>query len=125
MDLDALDFVQVDSTRVAGLNENLAILLLARKFDKPVCPHAGGVGLCNYVQQLAIFDQIAVGASSAGRVVEWLHFLQDVLVTPINVVKCRYMPPAAPGFGVELTQAALREFRYPDGPAWRHREIAT
>jgi L-fuconate dehydratase len=114
----AIDVCQIDACRVAGVNEVLAILLMAKKFDIPVCPHAGGVGLCEYVQHLAVFDFVAVSGSLEGRVVEWVDHLHEHFRDPAVVERGRYVVPRAPGYGVEMLEASLEEYGYPNGPVW-------
>jgi L-fuconate dehydratase len=104
---------------VAGVNENVAILLLAAKFGVPVCPHAGGVGLCELVQHLAMFDFVAVAGDVDGRIVELADHLHEHFVHPVVVRDGRYRAPTVPGFTSELLPAAIEEFRFPDGPAWQ------
>jgi len=114
----AIDVVQIDACRVGGVNENLAILLLAARFGVPVCPHAGGVGLCEMVQHLAMFDFVAVAGSSEGRWIEYVDHLHEHFTDPVVVERGRYRAPSAPGGGARLRDASIAEFRYPDGPAW-------
>jgi L-fuconate dehydratase len=116
---DALDVVQVDATRVGGVNENMAILLLAAAFGKPVCPHAGGVGLCELVQHLAMFDFVAVSGSLDGRRIEYVDHLHEHFVDPVRVRSGRYLAPTAPGMSAELKAASIRDHCFPTGPAWR------
>jgi L-fuconate dehydratase len=104
---DALQVLQIDATRVAGVNENVAILLLAAKFGVPVCPHAGGVGLCEAVQHLAMFDFVAVSGSLDGRMIEFVDHLHEHFVTPVDVQDGHYRAPAAPGAGTEMRNASL------------------
>ncbi|HEY9293843.1 MAG TPA: enolase C-terminal domain-like protein [Microlunatus sp.] len=115
----SLDVLQLDAARVAGVNENLAILLLATKFDTPVCPHAGGVGLCELVQHLAMFDFVRVSGTMSGRVIEYVDHLHEHFVDPVRVSGGRYRAPVVPGNSAELTTQALNHYQYPDGPAWR------
>ncbi|MEU4695352.1 enolase C-terminal domain-like protein [Actinoplanes sp. NPDC023714] len=119
MQAGAIGVCQVDSCRVAGVNEVLAILLLAAKFGVPVCPHAGGVGLCEYVQHLAIFDYLRVGRSLDGRMIEYVDHLHEHFTDPVTVVGGRYRLPSKPGYSVEMRPESIAEFRFPDGPAWR------
>ncbi|MEU4557888.1 enolase C-terminal domain-like protein [Actinoplanes sp. NPDC023936] len=119
MQAGAIRVCQVDACRVAGVNEVLAILLLAAKFGVPVCPHAGGVGLCEYVQHLAIFDYLRIGRSLDGRMIEYVDHLHEHFTDPVTVVDGRYRLPARPGYSVEMKPASIAEFRFPDGPAWR------
>ena len=121
MQARAIDFVQIDGCRLGGVNEVIAVLLLAAKFDLPVCPHAGGVGLCEHVQHFSIFDYIAVSGSLENRLIEYAEHLHEHFVNPIDVRAGRYRLPRAAGFGLEMKAASLEEFAYPDGPVWRAR----
>jgi L-fuconate dehydratase len=115
----ALSYCQIDACRLGGVNEVLAVLLMAAKAGVPVCPHAGGVGLCEYVQHLAVFDYLRVSAALEGRVVEYVDHLHEHFVHPVVIRSGRYMVPTAPGYGIEMTPESLRDYRFPDGPAWR------
>jgi L-fuconate dehydratase len=115
----AISFCQIDSCRLGGVNEVLAVLLLAAKFGVPVCPHAGGVGLCEYVQHLSIFDYIAVSASLENRVLEYVDHLHEHFVNPVVMNGARYMPPSSPGYSIEMKAESLDYFEFPDGAAWR------
>lgn len=108
----ALDVLQLDATRVAGVNENLAILLLAAHFGVPVCPHAGGVGLCETVQHLAMFDYVAVSGSTKNRVIEYVDHLHEHFVSPVAVRQGRYHAPTAPGAGAQMRPESLTEFAH-------------
>jgi len=119
MQAGAMRFCQVDSCRLGGVNEVLAVLLLAAKFGIPVCPHAGGVGLCEYVQHLAIFDYICVSASLEDRVVEYVDHLHEHFVDPVVIRNGRYMPPTAPGYSNTMRAESLARYAYPEGAAWR------
>ena len=114
----AIDVCQLDSCRVAGVNENLAILLMAAKFDVPVCPHAGGVGLCEYVQHLSAFDFICVSKTLENRVIEYVEHLHEHFVDPVRVVNGRYQVPTAPGYSIEIRPETLAEYAFPDGAVW-------
>jgi L-fuconate dehydratase len=114
---EAVSFVQVDACRLAGVNEVVAVLLLAAKFGIPVCPHAGGVGLCELVVHLSAFDYIAVSGSLTGRVIEYVDHLHEHFVEPVVVTGGRYRLPERPGYG-PMTPEALASYRFPDGPAW-------
>ncbi len=114
----AIDVLQLDACRVAGVNENVAILLLAKKFDVPVCPHAGGVGLCELVRHLSMFDYAVVSGSMEDRVIEWVDHLHDHFLDPAVVRGGRYLAPTRPGFSARLKDETLVDFRYPDGPVW-------
>ncbi|MGI8416166.1 MAG: enolase C-terminal domain-like protein, partial [Nakamurella sp.] len=112
----AIDVCQIDACRVAGVNENLAILLLAAHFDVPVCPHAGGVGLCELVQHPAMFDFIALSGSTEERWIEYVDHLHEHFESPVVVQDARYQAPLSPGSGARVTDEALVTFGYPDGP---------
>ena len=114
-----LQVLQLDAARVAGVNENLAILLLAAKFGVPVCPHAGGVGLCEAVQHFSMFDHVALSGSQQGRRIEFVDHLHEHFVTPVVIRDGRYLAPTDPGTGAEMHESSLRNFAYPDGPQWR------
>jgi L-fuconate dehydratase len=114
----AVDFVQLDACRVAGVNENVAILLLAAKFDVPVCPHAGGVGLCELVQHLAMADFVAISGRADGRVIEFVDHLHEHFVDPVEVKGGHYVAPTAPGFSARMHTDSVERFRFPDGPEW-------
>jgi L-fuconate dehydratase len=120
----AIDFCQVDSCRLGGVNEVLAVLLLAAKFGVPVCPHAGGVGLCEYVQHLAIFDYIAVSGSLDRRTCEFVDHLHEHFAEPARVKNGRYVAPRAPGYSAEIKPASLDAFAYPQGGAWAGHPMA-
>ncbi|QWF78272.1 enolase C-terminal domain-like protein [Amycolatopsis sp. CA-230715] len=113
-----LSVLQLDACRVGGVNENVAILLLAAKFGVPVCPHAGGVGLCELVRHLAMFDFVAVSGSAEGRAIEWVDHLHEHFTDPAVVRDGHYLAPTAPGFSARMHDATLRRFRFPDGPEW-------
>ncbi|HUZ20361.1 MAG TPA: enolase C-terminal domain-like protein [Acidimicrobiales bacterium] len=115
----AIDVMQIDACRVAGVNENLANLLLAAKFGVPVCPHAGGVGLCEIVRHLAMFDFVAVSGSLEGRRIEWIDHLHEHFVDPAVVTAGRYRAPSAPGASTEMHAGSLARYAYPAGPEWR------
>jgi L-fuconate dehydratase len=118
LQLEAIDFCQVDCCRLAGVNEVLAVLLLAAKFGVPVCPHAGGVGLCEYAQHISMFDYVAVGASGENRVCEFVDHLHEHFVDPVRVVGGRYLPPNRPGYSIEMRPESIAEYSFPDGAAW-------
>ncbi len=115
---EAIDFCQVDSCRLGGVNEVLAVLLLAAKFGVPVCPHAGGVGLCEYVQHLAIFDYIAVSGSLEGRTCEFVDHLHEHFIHPVRVQDGRYVAPRVPGYSAEIKPDSLSHFAFPQGAGW-------
>ncbi|MEU1181510.1 enolase C-terminal domain-like protein [Streptomyces sp. NPDC005820] len=117
----AVDIVQIDSARVGGVNENIAILLLAAKFGAPVCPHAGGVGLCEMVQHLSMFDYVAVSGTTDDRVIEYVDHLHEHFVDPVRVVDGHYLAPTLPGLSAQMHPDSLKEYAYPDGPVWSAR----
>ncbi|HEU0257598.1 MAG TPA: enolase C-terminal domain-like protein [Microbacteriaceae bacterium] len=116
----AIDYLQIDATRVAGVGENLANLLLAARFGVPVCPHAGGVGLCELVQHYSLFDYAVVSRSMAGRMTEYVDHLHEHMATPVTLRAGHYMPPTTPGTGAQIKPQSVDEWRYPDGPGWRN-----
>ncbi|MEV6848929.1 enolase C-terminal domain-like protein [Actinoplanes sp. NPDC051411] len=116
---DAIRVVQVDACRVAGVGEVLAELLLAARFGVPVCPHAGGVGLCELVQHIAVFDYLRVGTSLDGRMVEYVDHLHEHFEDPVRTRGGRYLLPSAPGYSSDIKPSSVAEFSFPDGPAWR------
>ncbi|MDR5828867.1 L-fuconate dehydratase [Caballeronia sp. LP006] len=115
----AIDFCQIDSCRLGGLNEVLVVLLMAAKAGVPVCPHAGGVGLCEYVQHISIFDYICVSASLSNRVLEYVDHLHEHFLDPVVIKNGRYMPPQKPGYSIEMHAATLERFEFGKGEAWR------
>ncbi|MEU5964117.1 L-fuconate dehydratase [Micromonospora parva] len=114
----AVDVVQIDACRVGGVNENVAILLLAMKYGVPVCPHAGGVGLCELVQHLSMFDFVAVSGSMRDRVVEYVDHLHEHFLDPVVIKDGHYVAPSTPGFSAAMRPESLATYAYPDGPAW-------
>jgi L-fuconate dehydratase len=115
---EAIDVMQIDACRVAGVNENIANLLLAAKFGVPVCPHADGVGLCEMVQHLSMFDYVAVSTAVARRQIEWIDHLHEHFTEPARVERGRYVTPTAPGASAELRPESVKEFSYPGSSAW-------
>jgi len=122
LQLGAIDACQLDCCRLGGVNEVLAVVLLAAKFGVPVCPHAGGVGLCEYAQHVSMFDYVAVGASFDDRVCEFVDHLHEHFVDPVRVVGGRYVAPTTPGYSIEIRPESLSEFAFPDGPGWWQEE---
>ena len=114
----AIQFCQVDACRLGGVNEVLAVLLMAAKFDVPVCPHAGGVGLCEYVQHISIFDYIAVSGSLENRILEYVDHLHEHFLNPVAIRNGHYMPPRAPGYSIQMRAESLRDYAYPSGKVW-------
>ncbi|WP_148253691.1 L-fuconate dehydratase [Aidingimonas lacisalsi] len=117
---DALDYCQIDAARLGGLNEVILVLLLAAKFDVPVCPHAGGVGLCEYVQHVSLFDYIAVSGSLDGRILEYVDHLHEHFIDPVTITNGHYQVPTAPGYSITMYPDSLARHRYPDGEAWQN-----
>lgn len=115
---EAIDVCQIDSCRLAGVNENIAVILLAAKFGVPVCPHAGGVGLCEYVQHLSVFDYLCVSASLENRVIEYVDHLHEHFLDPVRVRKGCYLLPEKPGYSIEMYETTLKKFAFPGGAAW-------
>jgi len=116
----AVDYCQIDSCRLAGVNEVIAVLLMAAKFGVPVCPHAGGVGLCEYVQHLSIFDYISVSGSLDGRRIEFVDHLHEHFIDPVVIRNGHYMPPTAPGYSISMKPESLARFAFPKGGAWNN-----
>ncbi|MFF3839169.1 enolase C-terminal domain-like protein [Streptomyces sp. NPDC001930] len=114
----AIDIVQIDAARVGGVNENLAILLLAAHHGVPVCPHAGGVGLCELVQHLSMFDFVALSGSTENRVIEYVDHLHEHFRTPVEIRDGHYRAPLAAGFSAEMHPESIEEYAYPDGTFW-------
>ncbi|MEJ0058322.1 MAG: enolase C-terminal domain-like protein [Terricaulis sp.] len=121
---DAIDVVQVDACRLGGLNENLAVLMLAAKYDKPVCPHAGGVGLCEYVQHIGAIDHIAIGGARDDRMIEHAGHLHEHFIDTLDVRGGVYHPTEAAGFSVEFRKSSAEMYRFPDGAYWRGAAVA-
>ena len=115
----AVDLVQIDAARVGGVNENLAILLLAAKFGVRVFPHAGGVGLCELVQHLAMADFVAISGRKEDRAIEFVDHLHEHFVEPVVIREGRYVAPLAPGFSAEMKESSLRDYAFPHGAAWQ------
>lgn len=119
----AISFCQIDSCRLAGVNEVLAVILMAAKFGVPVCPHAGGVGLCEYVQHLSLFDYIAVSASLENRITEYVDHLHEHFVYPVVIQGGRYLPPLDPGYSIEMKEESLDYYEFPQGQAWKEKAV--
>ena len=115
----AIKFCQIDSCRVGGVNEVLSILFMAAKFGVPVCPHAGGVGLCEYVQHLALFNYIAISGTLKDHVLEYVDHLHEHFVDPVRIKNARYLAPEAPGYSITMKPASLDDYEFPGGRAWR------
>lgn len=119
MQAKSIDFCQIDSCRVGGVNEILAILLMARKFNIPVCPHAGGVGLCEYVQHLSIIDYVAISGSLDQRVIEYVDHLHEHFIDPVVIKNGHYQVPQAPGYSIEMKKSSRETYSYPNGLFWQ------
>jgi L-fuconate dehydratase len=115
----AVDLIQIDATRVGGVNENLAILLMAKKFGVRVFPHAGGVGLCELVQHLAMADFVAITGAMEDRAIEFVDHLHEHFVDPVRIRQGRYLAPTAPGFSSQMHPASVQDHLFPHGRAWR------
>jgi L-fuconate dehydratase len=115
---EAIGFCQVDACRLGGVNEVLAVLLMAAKFGVPVCPHAGGVGLCEYVQHLSMFDYVCVSTDLTDRVIEYVDHLHEHFRNPVVVQSGRYRPPTEPGYSSEMIEQSLADYRFPSGRSW-------
>jgi L-fuconate dehydratase len=115
----AIGVCQIDSCRLGGVNENLAVILLAHKFGVPVCPHAGGVGLCEYVQHLSMWDYIAVSGTMENRVIEYVDHLHEHFEEPVVMKHGRYMAPTRPGYSITIKPESRERYRFPDGDVWK------
>ena len=117
---NAIGICQIDSCRLGGVNENLAVMLMAAKFGVPVCPHAGGVGLCEHVQHLSMFDYIAITGTLEDRVIEFVDHLHEHFADPVTIRQGHYMPPVKPGYSTEILPESRVAYRYPTGVMWRN-----
>lgn len=125
MQAGSFEICQIDSCRVGGVNENLAILLMAAKFNIPVCPHAGGVGLCEYVQHLSMIDYICISGSMEGRVIEYVDHLHEHFLDPVIIKNGAYMPPSMPGYSIQMKEQSLEDHAFPDGKVWNTLQTST
>jgi L-fuconate dehydratase len=114
-----VDLIQIDAARVGGVNENLAILLMAAKFGVRVFPHAGGVGLCELVQHLAMADYVAISGSMEDRAIEFVDHLHEHFVAPVEIIAGRYIVPRGPGFSAEMRRQSIEDHVFPGGIAWQ------
>jgi L-fuconate dehydratase len=121
MQANAIRFCQVDACRLGGVNEVLAVMLMAKRFGVPVCPHAGGVGLCEYVNHLVMVDYVRISASLENRVAEYVSHLHEHFENPSRVRSGRYLAPTAPGYGITMKRESLEQHEYPNGPLWSAR----
>ncbi|PIB29510.1 fuconate dehydratase [Maribacter sp. 4U21] len=119
MQAKSIEICQIDSCRVGGVNEILSILLMAAKFNIPVCPHAGGVGLCEYVQHLSMIDYIAISGSLDERIIEFVDHLHEHFFDPVVINNGAYMPPSLAGYSITMKPESLAEFSFPDGTFWK------
>lgn len=119
MQANAIGICQIDSCRVGGVNEILAILLMAAKFKIPVCPHAGGVGLCEYVQHLSMIDYIAISGSQEDRIIEYVDHLHEHFYDPVVIKNGAYMPPSLSGYSITMKEKSLVDYNFPDGKIWK------
>jgi len=110
MQADAIDVCQIDSCRLAGVNENLAVILMAAKFNIPICPHVGGVGLCEYVQHLSAFDFLRVSATLENRVTEYVDHLHEHFTHPVTIRNAHYVLAEKPGYRAEIYPDSLRDY---------------
>ena len=117
----AIDICQIDSCRLGGVNEVLAVLMMAAKYNIPVCPHAGGVGLCEYVQHLAMIDYICITGSLENRIIEYVDHLHEHFVDPVTIKNAAYMPPSMPGYSITMKPESLERYTFPGGEVWNHR----
>jgi len=118
MQAQAIDFCQIDSCRVGGVNENLAIMLIAAKYNVPVCPHAGGVGLCEYVQHLSIIDYVAISGDLENRITEYVDHLHEHFVDPVVIKNAAYQVPQKPGYSITMKRQSIEKYTYPAGEVW-------
>jgi len=116
---NAIGICQIDSCRVGGVNEVLAILLMAAKFKVPVCPHAGGVGLCEYVQHLSFIDYIAISGSMENRIIEYVDHLHEHFHDPVTIRNGAYIPPKMPGYSITMKERSLIDYEFPNGKIWQ------
>jgi L-fuconate dehydratase len=118
----AMDICQIDSCRLGGVNEVLAVMLMAAKYNIPVCPHAGGVGLCEYVQHLSMIDFICISANMENRIIEYVDHLHEHFLHPVEIKDCAYMPPTSPGFSIEMKPESLSRYEFPAGEYWQQQD---
>ncbi|MDG2221420.1 MAG: enolase C-terminal domain-like protein [Rubripirellula sp.] len=120
----AIKYCQIDAVRVAGVNDVLAIILMAAKYDVPVCPHGGGIALCNMIQHYGMWDQIAVAGHSETQLIEYIDFLQTAVQHPVAIKDGAYLAPTAHGWGLEFLPEFMQRHRFPDGEVWKNRDPA-
>jgi L-fuconate dehydratase len=117
----AIGYCQIDAVRVAGVNDVMAIILMAAKFQIPVCPHGGGIALCNMIQHIALWDQISVSGHSETQLVEYIDFLQESVTNPVKIRDGHYVTPSEPGWGIEFKEEFLNDHTFPNGKVWKDR----
>jgi len=117
---EAIQFCQIDSCRVGGVNEVLSIILMAKQFGVPICPHGGGIGLCEHIQHLSIFDTVCVSQTTEGRVTEYVDHLHEHFVHPCQIKNGAYLVPDDAGYSIEMHESSLAEYRFPNGPVWEN-----
>ena len=118
----AIDICQIDSCRLGGVNEVFAVMLMAAKYKIPVCPHAGGVGLCEYVQHLSMIDYICISASMENRIIEYIDHLHEHFLNPVVINNSAYMPPSSPGYSIEMKPESLEKYEFPNGEYWQQQD---
>ena len=121
----AVEICQIDSCRVGGVNEVLAIMLMANRFKIPICPHAGGVGLCEHVQHLSMIDYVAISGTMEDRIIEYVDHLHDHFLDPVTIRNGAYMPPEMPGYSIEMKRESLKDYEYPIGKVWKKITVRT
>lgn len=119
---DAMDICQIDSCRLGGVNENLAVMLMAAEKEVPVCPHAGGVGLCEYVQHLSMIDYVCISGSMEGRLIEYVDHLHEHFQWPVTIRNAHYMPPMEPGYSITMKSESMAMYSFPDGSYWSQKQ---
>jgi L-fuconate dehydratase len=115
---NAIGICQVDAARLGGVNEVLAVLLMAAKFGVRVCPHAGGVGLCEYVQHLSMLDYLRISGSMEDRVIEYVDHLHEHFLAPVVMRGGRYLPPVEPGYSAQMRPESIEAYAFPGGRIW-------
>jgi L-fuconate dehydratase len=120
----AIKYCQIDAVRVAGVNDVIAIILMAAKYDVPVCPHGGGIALCNMIQHYGMWDQIAVAGHSETQLIEYIDFLQTAVQHPVSINEGSYVAPTAHGWGLEFLPEFVQRHQFPDGEVWKDRDPA-
>jgi L-fuconate dehydratase len=115
----AIDYAQIDACRLGGLNENIVVMLLCAAANVPVCPHAGGIGLCEYVQHLSMIDYVSISGSLDDRTTEFAGHLHEHFIDPPRLLGGKYLVPEQPGFSAEMWPDSIRALSYPNGSAWQ------